>query len=144
LTGLDIVGTTIEVSNLNLIADSMLLTKQKFEEHVEALKRLSTKKFRSLVGYTNDDIDSWFVEYKNRNEDIETTLQILSIDSREIESELFNTKVKQEVTIAPLREYIEELLNKDSIKITETPMEVVNIGHVTATNKDTKCTSTSK
>jgi hypothetical protein len=108
LIGLDIANTTIEVSNPNLMVDSMLQTRQQFEEHVETLKRLSTKKFDSMVEYTNDDIDSWFVEYTNRNEDIETTLQNLSINSREIESELFNIKVKQEVTIAPLREYIEE------------------------------------
>jgi hypothetical protein len=45
-----------------------------------------------MVEYTYDDIDSWLVEYTNKNEDIETTLQNLSIDLREIESELFNIK----------------------------------------------------
>jgi hypothetical protein len=144
LIGLDIAGTTIEVSNPNLIANSMLMTRQQFEEHVETLKRLSIEKFDSMVEYTNDDIDSWFVEYTNRNEDIETTLQNLSIDSREIESELFNIKVKKEVIVAPLREYIEEWINKASTKITEIPTEAVNISHVTTTNKDTKGSSTSK
>jgi hypothetical protein len=138
------VGTTIEVSDPKLIANSMLLTRQQFEEHVETLKRLSTEKFDSMVEYTNDDIDSWFMEYTNRNEDIETTLQNLSIDFREIENELFNIKVKQEVIVAPLREYIEEWLKRDLIKITETPTEAVNTGHITTTNKDTKGTSTSK
>jgi hypothetical protein len=47
-----------------------------------------------MVEYTCDDIDSWLVEYTNINEYIETTLQNLSIDLREIEGELFNIKVK--------------------------------------------------
>jgi hypothetical protein len=124
--GIDIAGTTIEVSDPNLISNSMLMTRQQFEEKVETLKRLSTEKFDSMVEYTYDDIDSWLVEYTNRNEDIETTLQNLSIDLREIESELFNIKVKQEVIVAPLREYIQEWLNKSLIKIYETPTEAVN------------------
>jgi hypothetical protein len=48
------------------------------------------------------------------------------------------------VSVAPLREYIEEWLKKVIIKIIEGPMEAVNIGHIMTTNKDTKGTSTSK
>jgi hypothetical protein len=144
LIGLDIVGTTIEVSDPKLIANSMLLTRQQFEEHVETLKRLSAKKFDNMVEYTNDDIDSWFVEYTNRNEDIETTLQKLSINFREIENELFNIKIKQEVIVAPLKEYIEEWLKRILTKITKTPIEAVNIDHITTTNKYKKGASASK
>jgi hypothetical protein len=142
--GLDIAGTTIEVADPNLISNSMLMTRQQFEEQVETLKKLSAEKFDSMVEYTYDDIDNWLVEYTNRNEDIETTLQNLSIDHREIESELLNIKVKQEVIVAPLREYIQEWLNKSLIKISEIPMEAVTTNHITATRKDTKGASTSK
>jgi hypothetical protein len=62
-------------------------------------------------------LTTWLVEYTNKNEDIENTLQNLSIDYREIEGELFNIKVKQEVIVAPLRDYIEEWLNKSIAKI---------------------------
>jgi len=71
-------------------------------------------------------------------------LQNLSIDHREIESELLNIKVKQEIIVAPLREYIQEWLNKAITKIFEFPIEVVTTDHVTATSKDIKDTSTSK
>jgi hypothetical protein len=144
LIGLDIVGTTIEVSDPKLIANSMLLTRQQFEEHVETLKILLTEKFEIMVEYNNDDIDSWLVEYTNRGEDIDTTLQNLSINFREIENELFNIKGKQEVNVAPIREYIEEWFKKTLIKITEGPTEEVNISHITTINKDTKSTSTTK
>jgi hypothetical protein len=71
-------------------------------------------------------------------------LQNLSIDYREIEGELFNIKVKQEVTIAPLRDYIEEWLNKSISKIYEIPTEVVTTIHLTTTRKSIKGKTTSK
>jgi hypothetical protein len=71
-------------------------------------------------------------------------LQNLSIDYREIEGELFNIKVKQEVIVAPLRDYIEEWLNKSIAKISEIPTEAVTTDHLTATRKSIKGTSTSK
>jgi hypothetical protein len=97
-----------------------------------------------MVEYTYDDIDNWLVEYRNKNEDIETVLKNLSIDHREIESELLNIKLKQEVIVSPLREYIQEWLNKSIIKISEFPMEAVTTDHLTTTGKDIKSASTRK
>ena len=65
------------------------MTRQHFEGQFEELKRESTRKFDTMIEFTHDDIDNWFVEYTNKNEDIENTLQNLSIDLREIEKELF-------------------------------------------------------
>jgi hypothetical protein len=97
-----------------------------------------------MIEYTEDGIDNCLVEYANRNEDIETTLQNLSIDYREYENELFKIKVKQEVIVVPLREYILEWLNRAIIKIIEGPTEEVDTRHITTTNKDIKGTSSSK
>jgi hypothetical protein len=144
IIGLDIAGSTIEVSDPNLISNSMIMSREQFEEQVENLKKSSAKKFDSMVEYTYDDIDNWLVEYTNKNEDIETILQNLSIDHREIESELLSIKVKQEVIVSPLREYIQEWLNKAITKIVEFPTEAVTTGHITATGKDIKGASTSK
>jgi hypothetical protein len=52
---------------------------------------------------------------------------------------LFKIKVKQEVSVAPLQEYIEELIN-----ITEDPTKVVDTSHITTKNKDIKVEATSK
>jgi hypothetical protein len=134
LMGLDIVGTTIEVQDPNLIVNSILQTRQQFEEHVEILKGLSAEKFNNMVEYTKHDIESWLVEYVNRNEDIEITLQQLSIDYREIESTLFDIKVKQEVTISPLRDYIEKWLESTLIKIIEE-----NQAEAVGTDEETVC-----
>jgi len=82
LIGLDLAGNTIEVEYPKLISKLVLQTRKQFEESVEKLKKLSTKKFNSMIEYTEYDIDNWLVEYANGNEDIESTLQNLSIDGR--------------------------------------------------------------
>jgi hypothetical protein len=69
------VGSTIEVLDQSLISNSMIISREQFEEKVENLKKSSAKKFDSMVEYTYDDIDNWLVEYTNKNEVIETILQ---------------------------------------------------------------------
>jgi len=71
-------------------------------------------------------------------------LQNLSIDLREIENELFNVKLKQDVIVAPLRDYIQEWLNNSIDKIYEIPWEVVTTGNQTTTSKGTKEKTTFK
>jgi hypothetical protein len=129
------VGSTIEVSDQNLISNSMIMSREQFEEKVENLKKSSAKKFDSMVEYTYDDIDNWLVEYTNKNEVIETILQNLSIDHRGIESEFLSIKVKEEIIVSPLRDYIQEWLNKAISKIAEFSMETVTTGHITAKPK---------
>ena len=63
LTKLDLAGTTCEVQDPNLIVNSILQTRQQFEECVEILKGLSTEKFNNMVEYTKHEIESWLVEY---------------------------------------------------------------------------------
>jgi hypothetical protein len=141
---LDIVGTTIELTDPKYISNSMLMTRQNFKEQIEELKKTSAEKFDNMIEFTNDDIDSSLVEYTNKNEDIENILQNLSVDLREIERELFNVKIKQEVYVSSLRDFIQEWLNNSITKISEIPAEVVMIGNQTATNKSIKETSASK
>ena len=129
---LDIVGTTIEVPNHKYLSNSMLMNRQDFEKKIEGLKRTSTKKFANMMEFTHDDIGSWLVECTNKNEDIENILQNLSIDLREIEKELFNIKIKQEVIVAPLRDFIQEWLNASIAKISKILAEEVMTGNPTA------------
>jgi len=95
----------------------MLMIEEKLKKIIENLKKSFGDFFYRMIEYTYDDINSWLVEYINKNEDIETILKNLSINHREIDSELLNIKLKKEVTISPLREYIQEWLNKFIIKI---------------------------
>jgi len=119
IMGLDLAGTTGEVQDPKLISNNILSTRQQFEENVEILKGISTKKFNSMTEYTKQEIEIWLVEYANKNEDIEITLQQLSIDYRELESTMLDIIVKQEVIVAPMREYIENWLKSTLINIIE-------------------------
>jgi hypothetical protein len=122
----------------------MLMTRQHFEEQSEELKRRSAEKFDNMIEFACDDIDSSLVEYTNKNEDIENILQNLFVDFREIEKELFNVKIKQEVIVSPLRDFIQEWLNNSIAKISKIPAMVVMTGNQTATSKSIKETTTSK
>jgi len=56
------------------------------------------------------------------------------MDFRYYESTLFDIKVKQKITITPVKYYIENWLNQTLIKIIEEgKTEVVGTDHVTAT-----------
>jgi hypothetical protein len=109
------------------------------------LKSASAERFNSLTEYSEFEVESWLVNYVNKNEDIEDTLHQISIDYREIEDSLFDIRVKQEIIVTPMRDYIENWLKKDLIKITETDQEVVvTTGQRIPTKENTKGTSTNR
>ena len=145
LMELDLVGTFGEVQYPKLISNNIILTRKQFEEHVEILKGISAEKFNSMTQYTEQEIESWLVEYVNKNKDIEITLQQLSIDYREFESTMLDIRIKQKVTVAPMCEYIENWLKLALINITEeNQMEAVGIGQETVTKENIRVTTTQK
>jgi hypothetical protein len=56
---------------------------------------------------------TWLVGYAIKNQYIQEALHNLSIDLRNLESELFHIKIHHEINIAPMKNYIEEWLKKD-------------------------------
>jgi hypothetical protein len=53
----------------------------------------------------------------NKNDDIEDTLHQLLMDFKDLENSLFDTKVRHDIAMAPMREYIENWLKNSVIKI---------------------------
>jgi 50S ribosomal subunit-associated GTPase HflX len=98
--------------------DTMLMSKEKLLEQLEALKVAWESEFSDSVEFFKEEVERWLVQYINKNDDIEDTLHQLSIDLREMENELFEIKTKHEIIVAPMREYIEEWLTKALVKIT--------------------------
>jgi hypothetical protein len=70
-------------------------------------------------------VESWFVSYVNKNEDIEDTLNQLSMDFEDLENSLFDIKVRKEITVVLMGDYIENWLQKTLTKITEPDQEEV-------------------
>jgi hypothetical protein len=123
LVELDLAGTTREVEDPKFILNSIFMTKEQFEEKMELLKSASGERFNSLTEYSELEIESWLVNYVNKNEDIEDTLHQLSIDFQDMENSLFDIKVRHEIIVAPMRDYIENWLKNALIKITEPDQE---------------------
>jgi hypothetical protein len=89
----DLVRSTNEVQDPNLILKSLSLTKKAFDEQVDILKGLSLENFYGVIEYGQDDVDNWLVDYSAHNEAIEQVLHNISINLRELENELFNIKI---------------------------------------------------
>jgi hypothetical protein len=80
LIELDLAGTTKEVDDQKIILNSIFMTKEQFEKKLESLKYASTERFNSLTEYSKFEVESWLVNYVNKNEDIEDTLHQISIN----------------------------------------------------------------
>jgi hypothetical protein len=145
LIELELVGSTEDVEDPHLIMNSILLSKEQMEEKLDSLKIASTKKFNNLNEYSETEVESWLVCYVNKNDDIEDTLHQLSMDFKDLENSLFDIKVRQEIMVAPMREYIENWLKNTLIKITESDQEeVVATGQVVPTKESIKDIPTNK
>jgi len=118
LTEIDLDGSTNEVQDPKLILNLLFLTKQAFDDQVHIYKRLSFENFYGILEYGEDDVKTWLVGYAIRNKNIQEALHNLSIDLRDLESELFNIKIQHEMKVAPMRSYIEECLKKVVDQIT--------------------------
>jgi hypothetical protein len=85
-------------------------TKQAFDKQVDNLKALSLEIFYSIIEYHEQEVHNWLVRYSVHNVDIDETLCKHSIDLSELENEVFNIQIRNDINIAPLRNYIEENL----------------------------------
>jgi hypothetical protein len=89
----DLARITNEVQDPKLILNSLILTKQQFNEQVDIFKGLSFEKFYGIIEYDENAIDNWLEDYSVKNQDIEEILHGISIDLRDLEGELFNIKI---------------------------------------------------
>jgi hypothetical protein len=118
LTEIDIAASTNVVQDPKLILNSLFLTKQSFYDQVHIYKILSFENFYGILEYDEDDVKTWLVDYAIRSKNIQEALHNLSIDLRDLESELFSIKIGHEMNVAPMRSYIKEWLKKVVDQIT--------------------------
>jgi hypothetical protein len=110
LTKIDLAGNTSGFQDPSLILNSLASTKQAFNKQVDNLKALSLENFYSIIEYHEQEVDNWLVRYSVQNADIDETLCKLSIDLSELETEVFNIQIRNDINVAPFRNYIEENL----------------------------------
>jgi hypothetical protein len=139
LTEIDLTGGTNEVQDPKLILNSMFLTKQQFDEQVEIFKGLSAEIFYGILEYNEEEIDNWLVDYSMKNQDIEEEIHGISHDLRDLEGELFNIKIRHEINVALMKNYIEDWFKKEIDKLTKEGQEAVETVPITI-NEDNKRT----
>jgi len=59
------------------------------------------------------------VSYSNKHEYIETSLHQISIELREMESNFFDIRIRQEINVSPMKYYIQAWLKQALLKIIE-------------------------
>jgi hypothetical protein len=82
---LNLVDLTKELRGPHLIMDSILLSKDQLQEHLDALKISWENEFNEITEYSEEEVEKWLIRYVNKNEDVEDTLHQLSFDIRDIE-----------------------------------------------------------
>ena len=70
--------------------------------------------------FSKDEVERWLAQYINKKYDIKDTFHESSIDLREMDNEIIEIKTKHKITVALMRDYIEEWLTQTLVKITET------------------------
>jgi hypothetical protein len=68
--------------------------------------------FDNLIEFPEDEIKHWLVTFVNDNEDHLSSVDQLHSEFKEIEEDIFSLRVKQDITIPPMKEYIDEWLKK--------------------------------
>jgi hypothetical protein len=86
--------------------DTIIFSKEKLLEQLESLNVAWANEFSNSTEFSKEEIERWLVQYVNKNDDIEDMLHQLSIDLRELENDLFETKTKHQIRVSLMREYI--------------------------------------
>jgi len=68
------------------------------------------ERFNSLTEHSEFEVENWLINYVNKNEDIEYTLHKASIEYQDIKDSLFDIRVRHEVSVVPMRDYVENWL----------------------------------
>ena len=106
MSRITLVGKTNDFQDLDLIANSLPLTRKEFDKQVAMFKALSLEMFYNILQFDQAHVHDWLVKYSVQNEEIHQTLCNLSIDFQELENNLFNIKNRNEINVAPMSSYI--------------------------------------
>jgi hypothetical protein len=101
-----LVDLTKELDVLNLLMGTIFSSKEQLLEQLDILKFAWASEFTNSIEFSEQEIKKWLVRYINRNNKVNDTLHQLGMDLRDMENELFEIRIKHEITVAPMREYI--------------------------------------
>jgi hypothetical protein len=62
--------------------------------------------FTYSIEFFEEEIEKWLIRYININDEVDDMLHQLGMDLREMQNKLFKINTKNEIKMAPMREYI--------------------------------------
>jgi hypothetical protein len=95
----------------------MVITKEQLDTELGMIKASWESEFDDLTEFSEDEIKWWLVTFVNNNEDHLASIEQLHSEFKEIEEEIFSLRVKQDIIVPPMKEYIEEWLKKSLAQI---------------------------
>lgn len=101
-----------ELEGPPLVKDSMFLSPGVLENELSKLRDKWVVEFDSVFDLYRNNMHTWIVDYINLNHNVYVSVFEACGDLFEIEKEEFEMKIKQEITIPPMQDYIFDLVEK--------------------------------
>jgi len=90
----------------------MIINKEKLEIWLSIIKASWAGEFDNLTDFPEEEIKQWLVTFVNDNKDHLESIEQLWSELKEMEEEIFSLQVNKDITVPPMKEYIEEWLKK--------------------------------
>jgi hypothetical protein len=87
-----------------------MITKEELDSHLAAMETSLANDFNNLVEFPKEELKQWLVTFVNDNEEHLSAIEQLQVECKEVEEEIFMLQVKQEITIPPIKNYIDDLV----------------------------------
>ena len=102
-----------------MIQDSTLISPNELEVEFSKLKEKWAREFNNMSDFSKYSMQTWTMDYVNLN-NIYVTIGESHDDLIEVEKEIFEMKIKQEINVPLLQDFISDWLDKQLAMVVET------------------------
>jgi hypothetical protein len=100
-----------ELEGPQLLRNSRIITKEKLDKELVVVNTLWAEEFDNLIEFPKDEIKCCFFTFVNDNEDHMSLIDQIHSEFKGIEEDILSLRVKKDITIQLMKEFIEEWLN---------------------------------
>ena len=109
-----------DLEGLALFKNSMFLSIDELETKLSKLGDKWDEEFYSLSDFSRDNMRTWTIDYLNLNHNISVSILEAHDDLLEIERDVFQMKIKKEIIVPSMRDFIHNLVEKQLAVVVET------------------------
>jgi hypothetical protein len=100
-----------EMQGPQLFINSTMITKEELDSHLVAMKTSLVVDFDNLVEFPEGELKQCLVTFVNDNENHLLAIEQLQLEHKEINEHIFALQFKQEITIPPIKNHIDNWVN---------------------------------